>query len=289
MNLDLCNKIINNKYILIEKITNGSFGMIYKGENVRTREQVAIKVEPINSNFKLIKNESTIYHYLNNTRTLGVPTIKWFGKDNDNYYMVLNLLGESLQTIHGIYKKFSLKTTLQLGIKILILLETIHEKGLIHRDIKPDNFLMALNSNDDSEKNNDIYLIDFGFCKSFISNSTHIPDGSTGGLIGSLSYASLNSHNCKELSRRDDLESLGYMLLYFYLGSLSWQNKNNINDKDLIKQMKHNLAFDKKIPLVLTNFIKYVRELKFEEKPNYSFCKDNFQQQIEEILSSKQV
>ena len=132
--------LINKKYKIIEKIGEGTFGLIYKGENVRTRELVAIKVEPIENDMKLLKNESVIYQYLNNVE--GIPFVKWFGKDEKNYYMVLNLLGESLQSIKNV-STFSLSSVLQIGIKSIILLKTIHDKGLVHRDIKPDNFLLG--------------------------------------------------------------------------------------------------------------------------------------------------
>ena len=106
------------------------------------------------------------------------------------------------------------------------LLKTIHEKGLVHRDIKPDNFLVGLNGD-----NKRIFIIDFGFCKSYLSDGVnHIPQKKTHNLIGSQTYASINAHNLIELTRRDDLESLGYMLMYFYSGFLPWQlDKTNEN------------------------------------------------------------
>ena len=130
--------IINNKYKIIEKLGAGCFGEIYKGENIRTQEHVAIKVESISNNLKLLKNESVIYQYL--TGTTGIPVVKWFGKDSDNYYMVLNLLGQSLQNLLITKHTFSLKLVLQIGLQIIFILQSIHDKGLVHRDIKPDNF-----------------------------------------------------------------------------------------------------------------------------------------------------
>ena len=159
--------LIGNKYKLLEKIGEGSFGSIYKGENIRTHELVAIKVEPIINNTKLLKNESIIYQYLNNNE--GLPNVKWFGKDQVNYYMTINLLGESLQTLKERKETFSLKLVLQIGIQIITLLKMIHDKGLVHRDIKPDNFLLGLKN-----KNKQIYIIDFGFCKTFLNNDKHI-------------------------------------------------------------------------------------------------------------------
>lgn len=266
--------LINKKYKKIEVIGEGSFGLIYKGINIRTNEFVAIKVESIESETKLLKNESTIYQYLNNLP--GIPVVKWFGKDNVNYYMVLNLLGDSLQSIKNKKQIFSLKLVLQIGIQILDLLKTIHDKGLVHRDIKPDNFLVGLN-----DKIKTIYIIDFGFCKSFIKGSKHIEERKTKSLIGSQMYASINAHNLMELSRRDDLESLGYMLLYFYLGSLSWQTDTK-TDFEIVKA-KQDIINETNIPIILINYMKYVRSLEFEEKPNYYLLSDNFKREIESI------
>jgi len=264
--------LINKKYRIIGKIGEGSFGLIYKGENVRTRELVAIKVEPIEKDMKLLKNESIIYQYLNNVQ--GIPFVKWFGKDEKNYYMVLNLLGESLQSIKN-DSTFSLTNVLQIGIQVIILLKTIHDKGLVHRDIKPDNFLLGLN-----DQRKKIYIIDFGLCKSYITNDEHNPVKKTNNLIGSLTYASINTHNCIELSRRDDMESLGYMLAFFYLGKLPWQELTSENI-EIIKILKQDIVNTDKLPQILVNYIKYVKCLEYEEKPNYFLIVDNFKRELE--------
>lgn len=265
-------ELINKKYRILEKIGEGSFGLIYKGENIRTRELVAIKVESIEKDMKLLKNESLIYQYLNNVQ--GVPFVKWFGKDEKNYYMVINLLGDSLQSIKN-NSTFSLTSVLQIGIQIIILLKTIQDKGLVHRDIKPDNFLLGLNS-----QRKQIYIIDFGLCKSYMNNDKHNPIKKINNLIGSLSYASLNTHNCIELSRRDDMESLGYMLVFFYLGTLPWQELTSENI-DIIQKLKQDITSNDKIPQILVNYIKYVRSLEYEEKPNYFLIIDNFKRELE--------
>jgi casein kinase I family protein HRR25 len=260
--------LINNKYRIIEKLGAGCFGEIYKGENIRTQEYVAIKVEPIANNLKLLKNESVIYQYLGGLQ--GVPNVKWFGKDRVNYYMVLNLLGDSLQTLLNSKKIFSLKLVLQVGLQIIFILKSIHDKGLVHRDIKPDNFLLG---ND----NKQINIIDFGFCKS-IENVTDTKK--TTGLIGSLTYASLNAHNYTELSYRDDLESLGYMLIYFYQGNLEWQKTENIK---LIIQMKQHVVDNDKLPIVLRDFLKRVRLLGFNEMPDYNSLINLLKREVEKI------
>ena len=257
--------LINKKYKILNKIGEGNFGFIFKAQNIRTNEFVAVKVEPIQNNTKMIKKEAVIYQYLNNINR--APVVKWFGKDDCNYYMVINLLGESLQSIKNKVDAFSLLNVLQIAKQVISILEFIHSKGLIHRDIKPDNFLIGLNNDI-----NNIYIIDFGLCKPFLINDSHICEKRTNNLIGSLTYASINAHNCTELSRRDDLESVGYMLLYFYLGKLPWQDTN----KDKIMQMKLDIINDATLPEVLINFIKYVRNLAFVETPDYTIIFELF-------------
>ena len=261
--------MINNKYNLIEKIGEGSFGSIFKGQNIRTKEYVAVKVEPIMKDTKLLKNESIIYQYLNNTS--GIPLIKWFGRDSQNYYMVIDLLGPSLESLKLTQSVFSLNLVLQIGIEVTKLLKSIHEKGLVHRDIKPDNFLLGLPG--DKSK---LFLIDFGFCKAYMKDNDHIALKKMYNLIGSKTYASINAHNFLELSRRDDMESLGYMLVYLYSGSLPWQDMsqiNNMNDdlNNKIKELKISLIDDMNILKVFLDYIKYVRGLDFYETPNYNY------------------
>jgi len=267
--------LINNKYLLLEKIGEGSFGSIYRGQNIRSKEYVAVKIEEIKNNTKLLKHETVVYQYLNNS--LGVPSVKWFGKDEKNYYMVIELLGKSLQEVKNKFGNFSLTLVLQIGIIIVKLLRFIHDKGLVHRDLKPENFLLSLKKTD-----NKIYIIDFGFCKSYLINNKHMSEKRSNNLIGSNTYASINAHNYIELSRRDDLESLGYMLIYFYLGTLPWQtisNVENVNDK--IKYLKNGILEDTNLPEVLVFYMNYVKNLSFEEIPNYDIIIDRFNRELE--------
>jgi casein kinase 1 epsilon len=262
---------INNKYKLIERIGSGNFGSIYKGQNIRTAENVAIKIEPIVSGVGLLKNESVIYQYLNGCA--GVPSVKWFGRDDKNYYMVINLLGESLQSLKNRNSSLPLALVLKFGIQMITLLETIHNKGLVHRDIKPENFLLGPNNDMDR-----IHIIDFGFGRSYLLNGgqMHIPQKKTHGIIGSLTYASLNAHALTELSRRDDMESLGYVLTNLYLGTLPWQDMPS----DKIADAKRQITARDDLPQAFKIYLQNVRALKFEEAPDYAQLIKSFTSEI---------
>ena len=266
---------ILNKYRILEEIGSGSFGVIYKGENIKTLEKVAIKMEPINS-LKLLKNETNIYQYLKNIK--GIPNVKWFGKDEQNYYMVIQLLGESLETLKR-RKRFSLRLIIQMAVQMIDIIYQIHELGLIHRDIKPENFLLSID-----EKQ--IYLIDFGFCKTYLCDNTHIHMKNVKMMIGTPNFASIHSHEFVELSRRDDLESIGYIICHFYLTELMWSkipfynenNEINIENNIIIKEMKQ--SFIHEIPDVFKTYLLYVRSLTFTERPDYSYIIELFKHEL---------
>lgn len=258
--------IIGNKYKLLKKIGTGSFGTIFEGMNIRTGEKVAIKIELVSDNVKLLKNETTIYKYLNGLE--GVPNIKWYGKDEFYYFMVMELLGTSLQKVMDSSKKLKQSTILQLGVNILNILKNIHNRGFIHRDIKPENFLLTITN---PKK---LYLVDFGLSKPYIFNGTHIDYKKKDKFMGTPDFASINAHNFLEQSRRDDLESVSYMLIYFYFGTLEWINddiyfSNNEDENMYVKNKKELLCQNQDIPPLLMEYHNYVRKLEFEETPDY--------------------
>jgi serine/threonine protein kinase len=167
--------------------------------------------------------------------------------------------GNSIYEIIKSGTRFSLNDTIQIGLQMIDILKSIHEKGLLHRDIKPDNFLFDISSNN-------IILIDFGLCKKFIKDDgSHIEMKSTFNIIGSINYCSVNSHHLFELSRRDDLESLGNALIYINMGILPW---SKLNTKEIIKECKINC-----IPKFFIPYFDYVRKLEFNEKPDYDLLK----------------
>jgi serine/threonine protein kinase len=262
--------IIANKYKLIKPIGEGAFGKIYSAENIRTREMVALKSEPIESEFKMLKHETKVYQYLGNK--IGFPDVKWFGLENGNYYMTLTLLGDSLKKIKEnhyinpvISNAFSLLNLFSINKKMIERLEYIHSKGLIHRDIKPDNFLM---------KEDELYLIDFGLCKKWKQdNGKHMEERYNRTPLGTMNYISVNVHLGIEPSRRDDLESVGYIILFMLLEEdLPWSKITNHND---IQREKKNII-RKNLPKFLKDYFNYCMNLKFNEEPDYNYLKSLF-------------
>ena len=151
---------------------------------------------------------------------MGIPSVHWFGVEGDYNCMVMDLLGPSLEDLFSFCKrKFSLKTVLMLGDQMVQRLEYMHNNHFIHRDMKPDNFLVGV-----GKKQQLLYMIDYGLAKRYREPKTgdHIPYRDNKSLTGTARYASVNTHLGIEQSRRDDLESIAYILIYFLKGSLPW-------------------------------------------------------------------
>jgi serine/threonine protein kinase len=272
--------IIANKYKILEEIGKGAFGKVYKGENIRTKELVAIKVEKVNGDIKSLKYETQIYQAITSGKKVnGFVQVKWFGLINDYYFMVLPLLGDTLGQFKRTYSNranLPLKLVLSFGKEMIKRLQYIHEKGFIHRDVKPDNFLFDLNT---EKIPNNMFLLDFGFCKQYLlPDGSHIPMKTKKQLIGTPNYVSINMHNGLEPSRRDDLESVGYIMINLFYKDEEIQMKNlteiiafkfNIISTDSPEQEKK-LRFQL-VPQIIKDYLNYCKHLKFEQTPNYDY------------------
>ncbi|XP_042060365.1 casein kinase 1-like protein 2 isoform X1 [Salvia splendens] len=269
---------VGNKYRLGRKIGSGSFGEIYLGTNIQTNDEVAIKLENVKTKHPQLLYESKLYRILQGGT--GVPNVRWFGVEGDYNVLVMDLLGPSLEDLFNFCsRKLSLKTVLMLADQMINRVEFVHSKSFLHRDIKPDNFLMGL-----GRRANQVYVIDFGLAKKYrdSSNHQHIPYRENKNLTGTARYASMNTHLGIEQSRRDDLESLGFVLMYFLRGSLPWQGL-----KAGTKKQKYEKISEKKVstsiealcrgyPTEVASYFHYCRSLRFEDKPDYAYLKRIF-------------
>nr|CAB3485125.1 unnamed protein product [Digitaria exilis] len=274
-------QVVGGKFKLGKKIGSGSFGELYLAVNVQNGEEVAVKLESVKSRHPQLHYESKLYMLLQGGT--GIPHLKWFGVEGEYNVMVIDLLGPSLEDLFNYCsRKFSLKTVLMLADQMISRVEYMHTKGFLHRDIKPDNFLMGL-----GRKANQVFVIDYGLAKKYrdLQTHKHIPYrklfctvfNHSGGVGSYKEHKAAN-----EQSRRDDLESLGYVLMYFLRGSLPWQGLkagtkkqkyDRISEKKMLTPVE---VLCKSYPSEFTAYFHYCRSLRFEDKPDYSYLKRLF-------------
>lgn len=243
-----------------------------------TSKLVAVKIEHTKSSHPQLEYEAKVYKYL--CGIPGIPSVHYFGPVGDYTAMVMDLLGKSLEELFNLcQRRFTLKTVLMLADQMIQRIEYIHYKHFVHRDIKPDNFVMGY-----GESQRHVYLIDFGLAKRYRDprNLHHIPIRFNKSLTGTARYASLNTHLGIEQGRRDDLEALGYVLVYFLMGSLPWQNLKAANkeekyEKILKKKRDTDIAtLCRELPPEFSLYFTYVRSLQFEERPDYAYLRKIF-------------
>jgi len=269
--------ILDGKYILKEKVGNGSFGQIYIAFCQDNSQTVAIKVEKRSSTtVPILGKEAKVLSELNGEK--GFPRVYHFGREPSFNYMAIELLGQDLQKLlKTCHYRFSLKTSLMLMDQMLTRIEVLHSKGYLHRDIKPENFCM------NNDPHGELYLIDFGLSRSFKDiTGKHIECIEKKGLVGTARYASVNSHMGLEQSRRDDLEAIGYTIIYLMKGKLPWQDLKAA-DRQEKYEMIGNLKLTTPIPVLckdlpqeFATYLSYVKGLDFIEKPDYKYLKGLF-------------
>lgn len=265
---------VGDNYRFICRLGKGSFGEVHLVVD-KDGNKYACKVEPNNSKNRL-RGE---YHIYKRFKDLDcVPTIYRFMDTPDDNLLIMQLLGKSLDTIfEENNNKLDVGTVMKVGITIISHLEKIHKTGIIHRDIKPNNFMFGI-----GDKSNELYVMDFGLSKRWYVDNEHIEFKTGRSMIGTARYASINVHLGTEPSRRDDMESVGYMLVYLIKGSLPWQGlkkKSKDNPIDRIGDKKMMISASvlcEGLPECFCDYINYTKDLDFTDKPDYEYLRKLF-------------
>jgi serine/threonine protein kinase len=272
-------KIANGRFELKSKLGAGCFGEVYKGVNVETGDPIAIKTEEVECSAPQLEQESeTLLKLAKPQQQQGFSECFYFGREGAFHVLVMELLGKSLEDmVQKRGGKFTPKTTVLVAEQVVRRIEYLHSKGTVHRDIKPENFMFGIKN-----KQHHVYVIDFGLSKQYWDKA-HIAMRQKLSLTGTARYASINAHKGVEQSRRDDLEAVGHMLMYFLRGSVPW---SGLDAKT--KQDKYRKICEKKqetplpelcagFPKAFEEYLDYARKLQFTERPDYQMMYDKFQ------------
>lgn len=276
-------EILGKKYKILEKIGNGKFGIVFKGINIKTTEIVAIKTEKKDSSIKLLKNETAVLKYLYDHGSRSTPIIYWYGVDHIFTYLIMSHYDISLQDycING--DKMNPVKINKIMCVCIDILETIHKSFILHRDIKPQNFMIT---------NEEIFLIDFGFSCFYVDEKgEHLLCMESTNIIGTPKYVSINIHNGIVPTRRDDLISLGYLYIYLCCRELPWDSLHQCNNNDYGEihilhykniQRKQLKSWDNLSDICLHinqkifDFLNYCYNLSYDGTPNYEALKELF-------------
>jgi len=270
--------LINDRYKLLKRIGSGAFGLIFSAKNVNTNEIVAIKLEPT-AQVDTLTHEAAVLMKLSGIP--GVPSLRYYGVPDHNRYMVIDLLGKSLQTVSSEYKKLVPFPLVRVYAKQMFqIIQAIHERGFIHRDIKPPNFMTGSNEkcNEFSNTSNMLFIIDFGMSRTYIDDKTKTHRCNklrTTGIIGTPRYISTNVHDGNEPSRRDDLISIMYVIIYLVKGRLPWKAAGSLESVAQMKKIILPEELFSDMPSSYLDIFNYLCKMSYEETPKYSYIINN--------------
>lgn len=267
------NDFIKKKYDLIEELTNGEFGKVYKAKHKLSNELVVIKIEEKTVN-SLLLYETKMYNYLKNYNY--VSKLRNFFNNNNQYILIIDYHGESLYNLKNGLVVFNNREKIyfinNLLIQLTDALECLHNLNFIYRDVKPQNFCF----------NNELKVIDLGFCKQYVINNIHIDNKKLNKIIGTPNYISKNVLELNTPSRRDDIESIIFIYIYLLMPIPVWDlyskmDYNTKKDELILNEIFINLNNDfYNNELNNNNFkklINIIRNLNFVDKPNYNTFK----------------
>ena len=266
--------MVNKTYRLLTKIGEGSFSKIFRAQHKDTGHQVAIKLVKA-AHHAIYENELAMYAKL--AEKTHIPSLFAAGIEGPYFFLAIDLYDQNLEQLRASFGAMPLKVVLQLGLQMLTIIESLHQKGVLHRDIKPANFMLKTNAQNISE----LFLIDLGLAGCFKDvNQKHIQMKTDERLMGTPRYMSVNTHQRLTSSRRDDLESLGYILVYLHKGELPWQGLNadgggGDGGGELALSIKQSFgwAYANSMLGEFILFIQYCRNLKFAEEPHYDYLR----------------
>ncbi|KAI9443970.1 ser/thr kinase [Lactarius indigo] len=260
---------VRGRYRVGMLLGSGTSGDVYLGRDIKTGQDVALKLEPIQTQTPRLSHEHSVYKALSGVS--GIPTMHWYGREVPYHVMVLDHLNltveEAISKCHNINSVFSYAD------QMLSRLKSLHEQSYIHRDVKPTNFMTGIG------KLSQVFLIDFGLAQLFHDPSTcrHVPLVSGLKTVGTITFTSINSHSGRMQSRRDDLESLVYSIVYLCRGHLPWQDivKGYSIEKYGASILEMKIASSKTLcqglPAPFVTFRQHIQSLGFDEKPQYDY------------------
>jgi len=286
-----------SSFRLGQKLGSGSFGDVFSVAHVRTGEEFAVKIERVSANRSMLMHEASVLEHLRGIP--GVANVQYYFLDEGCGYdvMMMDLLGPSLGDVFkACGRKFSLKTVLMIAVQMLYRVEQLHARGVIHRDVKPSNFLIGKKSSPDQRQaieessscstkgSSDVYLIDFGLAKTYCDLKTqrHLPYCEGNGFVGTSRYSSINAQMGIEQSRRDDLLAIGYTLMYFIRGHLPWQGIQADTAKEhdrMVLECKRSTPIESLClgyPATFAAYFSYCQTLGFYDRPDYAYLRRLF-------------